>query len=288
MSSTSYRGRFAPSPTGPLHLGSMVAAVASFLDARQNRGAWHLRIDDIDPPRQINGSVEGILSTLIQHGLQWDGPVAYQSHSAPAYEQALQQLEDDGWLFRCLCTRTHLNALGACGQNCQEISIDREAPHSLRVRVKVGDMCGFEDGFLGFQPVVENDIPVDFIVRRRDGLFAYQLAAAIDDAIPRHTHVVRGADLLKSTHRQRWLHHILGLTSPHYSHVPVIYDENGNKLSKQTGAKAVSASIPANTLRRCLQHLSQSAPPPSAVTTSEILDHALDCWTGTRSTLPVT
>ncbi|MEL0306805.1 MAG: tRNA glutamyl-Q(34) synthetase GluQRS [Halieaceae bacterium] len=279
MSSSIYRGRFAPSPTGPLHLGSMVAALASFLDARRNSGAWHLRIDDIDPPRAVPGSVENILSTLTNHGLQWDGPIIYQSHSAPAYERALQQLEADGWLFRCLCTRTHLNMHGACGQNCREHRVDATAPHSLRVVVSVGDMSGFDDGFLGFQVPSRSQTPEDFIVRRRDGLFAYQLAAAIDDARPHHTHVVRGADLLESTHRQRWLHQILGLTSPNYAHVRVMVDADGNKLSKQTGAEAVSSASAAATLRRCLAHLSQTAPPRSAISVENILDHATAQWT---------
>jgi len=257
----------------------MVAALASFLDARRNRGAWHLRIDDIDPPRAIAGSAEKICSTLANHGLQWDGPVTYQSHSAPAYEDALQQLEADGWLFRCLCTRTHLKLHGACGQNCREHQVDATAPHSLRVIVSVGDMSGFEDGFLGFQAPLRSQTPDDFIVLRRDGLFAYQLAAAIDDARPHHTHVVRGADLLESTHRQRWLHQILRLKPPNYAHVPVMVDAEGNKLSKQMGAEAVSSEMAAATLRRCLSHLSQSAPPPSAISVENILDHATAHWT---------
>lgn len=265
----------------------MVAALASFLDARHHGGAWHLRIDDIDPPRAVAGSVESIRSVLTHHGLHWDGPVTYQSHSAPAYEQALQQLEKDGWLFRCLCTRAQLTALGACGQNCREISIDRRAPHSVRVKVLVDNMSGFDDGFLGFQPLVTNKIPADFIVRRRDGLFAYQLAAAIDDALPLHTHVVRGADLLESTHRQRWLHQILGLKSPRYAHVSVLCDQDGNKLSKQTGAEPVCPSTPVDNLRRCLEHLSQPPPPPSAVAPEEILCHAMACWTGAHRAFPV-
>ncbi len=259
----------------------MVAALASFLDARKNGGAWHLRIDDIDPPREVPGSVESILSTLAVHGLHWDGPVRYQSQSSPDYERALGQLEADGWLFRCLCTRNDLKTHGACGQNCRGKVVDVNAPHSLRVIVSVSDMSGFNDGFLGFQSALGRQIPDDFIVRRRDGLFAYQLAAAIDDAVPRHTHVVRGADLLESTHRQRWLHQILGLTSPHYAHVPVIVDENGNKLSKQTGAEAINLSTPIATLRRCLAHLSQTPPPPSALSIEDILDHATAYWTGT-------
>ena len=261
----------------------MVAALASFLDARKRQGFWHLRIDDIDPPRAVAGSVESILDTLKRHGLTWDGPVRYQSQSASAYQLALQQLENDGWLFRCLCTRANLSSLGECGQNCRTNATDTTATHSLRVRVLADEMSGFEDGFLGFQPLAAKETPRNFIVRRRDGLFAYQLAAAVDDARPHHTHVVRGADLLESTHRQRWLHQILGLASPHYAHVPVILDDQGNKLSKQTGAKPVNPINPVDTLRRCLEHLSQTPPPASATSPDAVLDHATAHWTGAHS-----
>lgn len=256
----------------------MAAALASFLDARSNQGIWHLRIDDIDPPRAVTGSVERISAVLSCHGLHWDGPIHYQSHRAATYEQALKRLEDAGWLFRCLCTRADLTELGACGRNCEANAIDKRASHSLRVKVTASDMSGFDDGFLGFQPIAATSMPADFIVRRRDGLFAYQLATAIDDAAPHHSHVVRGADLLESTHRQRWLHKILGLTSPQYAHVPVIRDKEGNKLSKQTGAEAVGTDKPVDTLRRCLAHLSQPPPPASAVTPNDVLDHAISCW----------
>ena len=265
----------------------MVAALASFLDARRNRGVWHLRIDDIDPPREAPGSVESISAALSYHGLHWDGPIVFQSQHAPDYERAIQQLDDAGWLFRCLCTRSHLTTHGECGQNCRAKSVDQQASHSLRVRVLASELSGFNDGILGFQPVSDSKIPADFIVRRRDGLYAYQLAAAVDDALPHHTHVVRGADLLESTHRQRWLHHILGLTSPRYAHVPVIRDDEGNKLSKQTGAKAISTDRPVDTLRRCLAHLSQPPPPPSAVTPEEVLEHATGCWPERHSMPPV-
>ena len=258
----------------------MVAALASFLDARKNQGFWHLRIDDIDPPRAVAGSVESILHTLEQHGLAWDGPIRYQSHSASAYQLALEQLENDGWVFQCRCTRANLTSLGECGQNCRITATDTKAAHSLRVRVLVDEMSGFEDGFLGFQPVAAEETPADFIVRRRDGLFAYQLAAAVDDARPHHTHIVRGADLLESTHRQRWLQQILGLASPQYAHVPVILDNHGNKLSKQTGAEPVNAINPGDTLRRCLEYLSQKPPPASAITPDAVLDHATAHWTG--------
>ena len=273
-----YRGRFAPSPTGPLHAGSLVAALASFLDARHHNGQWQLRIDDIDPPRAVAGSIDAITEALLAHGLEWDGPSLYQSHSSSHYDSALEWLMSSGWLFRCLCTRTTLDADGCCGQRCQDHNIDLETPHSLRVKVAPERLEGFSDRFLGEQPAPTETALKDFIVKRRDGLYAYQLAAAIDDAKPQFTHVVRGSDLLASTHRQRWLQQLLGLEPPSYAHVAVLVDQEGNKLSKQTGAPPLDNHQPEKSLRQCLQHLAQPAPPSSARRVPEILDHATEHW----------
>ena len=276
--SNPYRGRFAPSPTGPLHAGSLVAALASFLDARHHNGQWQLRIDDIDPPRAVAGSIDAITEALLAHGLKWDGPVLYQSHSSPHYDSALDMLMSSGWLFRCLCTRATLDADGCCGQHCEDHNIGVETPHSLRVKVAPERLEGFSDRFLGKQSAPTETALKDFIVKRRDGLYAYQLAAAIDDAKPQFTHVVRGADLLESTHRQRWLQQLLGLEPPSYAHVAVLVDQEGNKLSKQTGAPPLDNRQPEKSLRQCLQHLRQPAPPSSARRVPEILDHATEHW----------
>ena len=277
-----YRGRFAPSPTGPLHAGSLVAALASFLDARHHNGRWRLRVDDIDPPRAVRGSVDAISEALGAHGLVWDGPTLFQSHFSQHYDRALDQLMTSGWLFRCLCTRATLDANGCCGQHCQDQNISSDAPHSLRVRVQPDRLEGFRDRLMGEQPAGVQTSPKGFIVRRRDGLYAYQLAAAIDDAKPHFTHVVRGADLLESTHRQRWLQHLLGLEPPAYGHVSILVDQAGNKLSKQTGATALNNHTPEQNLRQCLQHLKQTSPPSSARCVKDILDHATSCWTVRR------
>ena len=276
--SNAYSGRFAPSPTGPLHAGSLVAALASFLDARHHNGQWQLRIDDIDPPRAVAGSIDAITEALLAHGLRWDGPILHQSHSSPRYDSALDKLQSWGWLFRCVCTRATLDADGCCGQHCQDHNIGLETPHSLRVKVAPERLEGFRDRFLGEQPADTETALKDFIVKRRDGLYAYQLAAAIDDAKPQFTHVVRGADLLASTHRQRWLQQLLGLEPPSYGHVAVLVDQAGNKLSKQTGAPALDNRQPEQNLRQCLQHLAQPAPPSSARQVPEILDHATEHW----------
>lgn len=276
---TPYRGRFAPSPTGPLHAGSLVAALASFLDAKRAGGAWVLRIDDIDPPRAVAGSVGQITEALSAHGLHWDGAVRYQSQSSDAYHRALQQLAETGTLFRCRCTRSTLSDQGTCGQRCEQHAISDEEPHSLRVNFDSAQLAGFADRFQGMQPVTPEKTVTDFIVRRRDGLFAYQLAAAVDDAQPHFTHIVRGADLLDSTHRQRWLMQLLGQTSPCYGHIAVIRDIDGNKLSKQNGAPALDLARTADNLRDCLTHLCQPAPPKSARENDEILDFAIAHWT---------
>ena len=276
--SKAYRGRFAPSPTGPLHAGSLVAALASFLDAQHHSGQWQLRIDDIDPPRAVAGSIDAITETLTKHGLLWDGPILYQSHCSPQYDRAIDQLMSSGWLFRCVCTRASLDPDGCCGQRCRDHNIDLETPHSLRVKVAPERLEGFSDRFMGEQPAPIETALKDFIVKRRDGLYAYQLAAAIDDAKPQFTHVVRGADLLASTHRQRWLQQLLGLAPPSYAHVAVLVDQAGNKLSKQTGAPPLDNRQPEKNLRQCLQHLAQPAPPASARRVPEILDHAAEHW----------
>ena len=273
-----YRGRFAPSPTGPLHAGSLVAALASFLDARHKGGSWALRIDDLDPPRHVDGSIELIIATLQAHGLEWDGPVTYQSLESDRYERALSQLDQSGWLFRCRCTRATLSTQGTCGQDCASRELTADDPHSLRVRFDTEHLHEFDDRFLGPQLLDGAAIPNDFIVKRRDGLYAYQLAAAVGDAQPQFNSIVRGADLLDSTHRQRWLQRELGLEPPHYAHVPVVTDVRGNKLSKQTGAAALEIAFAEQNLRSALSHLNQAPPPESARSVADILEHAIERW----------
>jgi len=277
-SSEPYRGRFAPSPTGPLHAGSLVAALASFLDARHQGGVWRVRFDDIDPPRAVEGSERNIIAALRGHGLHWDEPILYQSERSERYESALETLWQLGYLFRCICTRTTLSSAGTCGQDCRNSDYPATLGHSLRVRVIPERLQNFTDRFMGEQAVATVGVPTDFIVKRRDGLFAYQLAAAVDDALPHVTHVVRGDDLLTSTHRQRWLQQLLGLTSPHYAHVGVVCDHAGNKLSKQTGAEALNVSDAAENLRDALRHLRQPPPPASAKTVIDLLGFAIEHW----------
>ncbi len=220
-----YIGRFAPSPTGPLHAGSLIAALASYLDARHSGGTWQLRIDDIDPPRQIPGAVESIIESLQSHGLKHDGDVIFQSQHSEQYDHALARLTASGHLFRCQCTRTTLGPGGVCIKHCNA-PVDQ--PASLRIRVPANVVIEFDDVLLGPQRFTKADLPDNFIVRRRDGLFAYQLAAAIDDAAPATSHVIRGRDLLDSTPRQRFIQQCLGLDAPFYGHLPILMGPDGH------------------------------------------------------------
>jgi len=219
-------GRFAPTPSGPLHFGSLVAATASYLDARSRGGKWLVRIEDIDTPRVVRGSAANILDTLERFGFEWDGPVLYQSTRIEAYREALEQLKRTGQAFPCSCSRTTT-------EPCRCTSGSR-----WRVRFS-GD---------------------DFTVLRADGIFAYHLAVVVDDAYQRVTDVVRGADLLDSTPQQMHLQKLLGLPTPRYMHVPVVTNEKGEKLSKQTGAAALEVNDAPRLLRDALNVLGLTAP----------------------------
>lgn len=278
MSTPNYCGRFAPSPTGPLHAGSLLAALASFLDARAAGGKWLLRIDDIDPPRAIEGSIEWIQRSLKAHGLHWDGGVVFQSTHAEKYENALKQLDERGYLFACTCTRTTLGERGCCVLDCAEHPKDRTKPHSLRIRIPADTAITFTDRFLGLQQERLGEQLNNFIVRRRDGLFAYQLAAAVDDGNGLINQVVRGEDLLPSTARQIFIQGLLELPSPDYAHVPVVCDDQGVKLSKQTGAPGLDNGKAAANLREALSRLNQLSPPSSYLSPEHILAWAIEHW----------
>jgi len=265
-----YCGRFAPSPTGPLHFGSLVAATASYLDARHAGGDWLLRIEDLDPPREVPGSAEQIVATLAALGFQWTGPVVKQSERHATYQAALDRLVAAGHAFPCSCSRTELQAAQPPGHDqsdelyypgwCRNGVRTPDRPTAIRFRVAPGTIA-FADQLQGLQTADLARDTGDFVIRRRDSLFAYQLAVVVDDAAQNVTHVVRGADLLGSTARQVALQAALGLTTPVYAHLPLAIDANGIKLSKSTGAAAVDARQPARELWRTLQFLKQGPPP---------------------------
>ena len=252
---TRYRGRFAPSPTGPLHFGSLVTAMASYADALGGDGEWMVRIEDIDAPRARQGAADAILSMLERLGFEWQGPVWRQSERTERYAEALERLRACNLAYPCACTRGERahDAVGRIGERiypgtCRGgIDADREKRSRQAIRVRVpADAITFTDRLHGMQRQVLADDVGDFVVRRSDGLFAYQLAVVVDDAAQAITDVVRGADLLASTPRQVFLQRALDLPTPRYLHVPVAIDARGRKLSKQSGARPLpEAALPA-------------------------------------------
>ena len=261
-----YRGRFAPTPSGPLHLGSLLTALASWLQARRAGGAWLLRIDDLDRARCPPGTAARILRQLEAHDLTWAESPRYQRDCIDEYRAAFASLRERGVLYRCRCTRAVLHDSARAGPDgpvypgtCRHRV---ESRGSVRLRVAAGPLC-FDDGWQGRQcRDLEGEIG-DFVVQRADGVFGYQLACAVDERAQRITEVVRGADLLGSTFQQRVVQQQLGFEPPGYRHLPIVTDARGRKLSKQNHAAAVDGrSAPANLLR-CLQLLGQQ--PPSAL-----------------------
>lgn len=240
-----YRGRFAPSPTGPLHFGSLVAAVASWLDARAASGEWLVRIEDVDTPRTVPGAADEILRTLEAFGLTWDREVLWQSRRTHVYEEHLGRLRAGGHTYRCRCTRREIADSGVMGLDgaiypgtCRGLGI-APGPGLAERMVAPAQPVTFLDRAIGtIAQDVARDIG-DFVVKRRDGLHAYQLAVVVDDALQGITDVVRGADLLWSTPRQILLQRALGFATPRYRHFPVVTNDAGEKLSKQTGAQAI-------------------------------------------------
>ncbi|MFH2139210.1 MAG: tRNA glutamyl-Q(34) synthetase GluQRS [Pseudomonadota bacterium] len=261
-----YRGRFAPSPTGPLHFGSLVAAVGSFLDARHHHGIWLIRMEDLDTPRCVPGAADDILRTLDAFGLHSDEPVIYQSQRTAAYDEALQRLQDIGAAYPCCCTRKEIADSALHGIDgfmypgtCRSSMAHQRPTPAWRVRTDHSPIT-FDDALQGcISQNLASEIG-DFVVKRADGLFAYQLAVVVDDAFQQIRNVVRGADLLNSTARQIHLQNLLGLPTPHYMHLPVAVNAAGEKLSKQTLAQAVDSTRPVHALWRALAFLQQQPP----------------------------
>ena len=282
-------GRFAPSPTGPLHFGSLVAAVASYADARAAGGLWVVRIEDVDEPRTVAGAAQAILRALADHGFAWDGPVLRQSARTALYAQALDRLAAQDLLYECACTRRDLAAAplrhgehvypGTCRAGIAR-GRARAPRHSLRVRVP--DECiAFVDRLQGPQSqALPHDVG-DFVVRRADGLYAYQLAVVVDDAAQGVTSVVRGADLLSSTPRQIFLQRALALPTPSYLHVPVALDRAGQKLSKQTEAAPLGGD-PCAALLAAWRFLDQPMPAARPRDPPTFWAHAVQAWTPSR------
>lgn len=250
-----YRGRFAPSPTGLLHFGSLVTAVASWLCARQAGGQWLVRMEDIDPPREIAGSAQAILAALPAFGLVADEPVLFQSQRTAAYEKAFEKLRAADHVFPCWCSRSDLAATGGMHRDGRCIAApDHTRPPAWRLRVPDSDMH-VVDVLQGPQRCNLREEAGDFVIRRVEGIYAYQLACVVDDASQAVSHVLRGSDLLDSTPRQIWLQRCLDLPTPAYGHLPLALGEDGRKLSKSEKAHPVDPSDPMPTLRKVLAFL---------------------------------
>ncbi len=282
----SYVGRFAPSPTGPLHFGSLVAALASFLDAKANGGRWLVRIEDIDETRCDPAYAVDILRTLQAFGLQWDGEVTVQTARKALYGEALHRLQSRGLVYACACSRKEIADSATDGLEgpvypgtCRHKELSASG-NAMRIQTTMDEIF-FTDLVQGeIKQNVGKDIG-DFVLKRRDGLFAYQLAVVADDADQGITHVVRGADLLDSTVRQIYLQRLLGYPTPEYLHIPVAVNAQGQKLSKQTLAMAVAATSDGmqGMLLSALRFLGQSsAVADSAVSISELLATAVRNW----------
>jgi glutamyl-Q tRNA(Asp) synthetase len=273
-----YRGRFAPSPTGPLHLGSLLTATASYLDARAAGGAWLLRMEDLDRPREMPGAADAILRSLAAHGLHWDDDVLFQSQRSTLYDEALAQLAAQGRSYDCGCSRREVAEAGWLGDagwlgnadwlgdgeqvypgTCRDGLPAGRTARARRLRLR-DEAIDFNDRIFGPQQQSPAQQVGDFVLRRADGLHAYQLAVVVDDAAQRISDVVRGADLLSSTARQIVLGQLLGLPPLRYAHLPLLRNAAGEKLSKQTLAPALDDARAADNLFQVLQWLGQQPP----------------------------
>jgi len=299
-----YVGRFAPSPTGPLHFGSLVGALASFCEARSVHGQWLVRMEDLDPPREIPGSADAILRSLDAHGLQSDGDVLFQSTRLAAYGETLDLLADHNLTYPCICTRKAIAALGGVYPGtCRVHSVEPEKTPAtdFAVRLKVSNLptslhdmdtpIQFDDVVFGTQTQSLTSEVGDFIIKRKDGLFAYQLAVVVDDIFQGITHIFRGSDLLDSTPQQLYLFrvlsrlHQLNRSEPVYGHCPVVLNELGQKLSKQHHAKAIDDNAAADNLFRALVFLQQQPPTElRGASVGDILHWAVSHWR--RDALP--
>ncbi|WP_420473101.1 tRNA glutamyl-Q(34) synthetase GluQRS [Noviherbaspirillum sp. ST9] len=269
-----YIGRFAPSPTGPLHKGSLVAAMASYLDAKAHNGTWLVRIEDIDEARTVSGAADAILNDLAVLGMQWDGEVVLQSQRKALYQDAFDKLGTHA--YPCGCSRKEIadSRVGIASDGaavypgtCRNGLAPGKTPRAYRLRVPDGESAciGFEDRWVGRVTQRLDREVGDFVLKRADGFWAYQLAVVVDDADQGVTHVVRGADLLDSTARQIYLQHLLGLPTPQYMHVPVVTNAAGEKLSKQTGALALDLSRPVDELMAAAQFLQLPVSRPNSI-----------------------
>ncbi|MCU7931951.1 MAG: tRNA glutamyl-Q(34) synthetase GluQRS [Candidatus Thiodiazotropha sp. (ex Codakia rugifera)] len=280
----SYRGRFAPSPTGPLHFGSLVAAMGSYLDARSCDGEWLVRIEDLDRTREIDGATQLILGTLEKFGFHWDGEITYQSRRTEAYAAAVEKLTKRQLAYPCTCTRKEISERAVNGAEgaiypgtCRHGLAEGREGRSIRILTSE-QIINITDTIQGpLTQQIDREIG-DFIIRRADGYHAYQLAVVIDDAWQGITHIVRGADLLSSTPRQVFLQKLLRLSQPIYTHLPLVVDNQGRKLSKQHRDAPVDPKQPMDALLQALAFLHQPLPPQRPGSLDEFWQWATAHW----------
>ena len=279
MTEPAHIGRFAPSPTGPLHMGSLVAAVGSWLCARKHDGRWLLRIEDLDPPRQQEGAVEQILEALEEHHLFWDRSISFQSDRHTIYQDVVNRLLQQNQAYFCQCSRKQLGKIAKAGDmgpvypgTCREQQLQSGA---VRLRVTDELVCFDDPLACPICPNPAHELP-DFVTQRRDTLFAYQLAVVVDDAWQGITDVVRGVDLLDNTPRQIYLQRLLGLPTPRYLHLPLVTNAQGQKLSKQNHAPALDNRLASQNMLEALSHLGfQTKPTLEGIPPADLLGWAL-------------
>ncbi|MFT0212190.1 tRNA glutamyl-Q(34) synthetase GluQRS [Pseudomonas sp. F1_0610] len=275
---TSYIGRFAPTPSGPLHFGSLLAALASYLDAKAVKGKWLLRIEDTDPLREPKGACDSIIRTLEAYGLHWDGEIIKQSQRHRIYQEIINDLLKKQLAYHCDCSRSQLQPFAVYPNTCR--NLNNKNPTSSAIRIKTEDkIYSFIDRIQGvFKQNISTDVG-DFIIKRKDQYYAYQLAVVVDDGLQGITDVVRGADLLDNTPRQLYLQKILGYTQPNYLHIPLITMPNGQKLSKSYRSEAIDQQRIHLNLLRALKALGQTAPSYlKEATAQELLCFASAHW----------
>ena len=269
-------GRFAPSPTGELHFGSLLAALGSFLNARSRNGEWLVRIENIDPPREIAGAGQAQIEALARHGMESDRDVVWQIDSMPVHERVIEGLLERGLAFPCGCTRADLPDSGVYPGTCRTGLPRGRRARAIRLRVDDQNVA-FDDAVQGpclRSPATECG---DFVIRRADGLIAYQLAVVVDDASAGVTEVIRGSDLIESTARQILVYRALGLEPPRYGHLPLVIDSSGRKLSKSERDDPIRHGMPASNLQRALRCLGHS-PPPGLTSVDALLAWATEHW----------
>jgi len=284
MTTSPCKGRFAPSPSGPLHFGSLVCALASYADIKSKHGKWLVRIEDIDPPREVRGSSRQILLQLESHGLHWDDSVVYQSNRLSLYSKIINDLQSKKTIYFCDCNRARLKKLEGVYDNfCKARQLTSKGNATRLIVDPRLDHISFNDAIFGWQKQNLTTTVGDFIIRRRDGLISYQLAVTVDDNAQGITDIMRGSDLLGSTHRQIFLQRMLGFPQPNYAHLPIATSENNLKLSKQNLALALPFGRESKNLWIALKWLNQDPPQDlQLLSTEKIVGWAVENWDPTK------